>query len=70
MFVVNGNSPIPFIFEVNPATGAFVKSFNAPARFNKGGIAFDGQYVYYATEFNDTLYKLNPDTGTSSTRRR
>ena len=54
------------IIEINPDTGAVLNSFTAPA--NQGvsdGLAFDGTNLYFLNgiSVSDTLYVLNPDTG-------
>jgi hypothetical protein len=50
------------IYELNPATGAIINSFNAP--FNGyPSLAFDGTSLYTIDEVHNVLYKINPDSG-------
>jgi hypothetical protein len=50
------------IYELNPATGAILNSFNAP--FNGyPSLAFDGTSLYTIDEVRNVLYKINPDSG-------
>ncbi|MCG8649883.1 MAG: hypothetical protein MI861_08620, partial [Pirellulales bacterium] len=54
------------IVELDPATGAEVNRFAAPADTSGGpdGLAFDGTHLWFINGFgDDTLYQLDPDTG-------
>ena len=52
------------IFELDPATGSVVRTFTTPATtFGTSGAAFDGQFVWFITDTNDTLYKIDADSG-------
>jgi hypothetical protein len=52
------------IFELNPATGAVIKSVPVPGdTFITMGLAFDGKTLWFLSDDTDTLYRLNPDTG-------
>jgi hypothetical protein len=50
--------------ELNPTTGATLRSFNAPdlSQANLAGLAFDGRVLYFVSS-NRQLYRLDPDTG-------
>ena len=49
---------------MNPVSGAVIHSFAAPYRSQIFmGLAFDGKFLYFASNDNDILFKLNPDTG-------
>jgi hypothetical protein len=60
LFVIGGFQAK--ISELNPTTGAVLNSYFAP-QVDSHAIAFDGKSVFYVSYGNDTLYKLNPDTG-------
>jgi hypothetical protein len=67
LFLADVNSNPNRIIEINPATGAQIRTFNAPVNNSTlaSGMAFDGNVLYYIedTGFGDTLFRLNPDTG-------
>jgi subtilisin family serine protease len=59
---LNGNS----IDELNPSTGAVIRSFAPPEAYYGGpeGLAFDGEFIYYVSGFgSNTVYRINPETG-------
>ncbi len=53
------------ISELNPQTGAVLRSFAAPVQngFSQTGLGFDGVNLWFIDSGSDALYKLNPDTG-------
>jgi subtilisin family serine protease/subtilisin-like proprotein convertase family protein len=52
------------IYELDPATGAVIRTFTNQASGSvQAGVAFDGQYVWYIVDNNNTLYKIDSDTG-------
>jgi YVTN family beta-propeller protein len=52
------------IREFNPATGAIVNSFPAPAVGAGQGLAFDGARLFYSvSDGNGSVWELNPATG-------
>ncbi len=52
------------VSELDPVSGATLHSFTPPYRSGLFmGLAFDGKVLYFASNDNDILYKLNPDTG-------
>lgn len=61
--VITSPSPV-VIAEINYLTGAVIRSFTAPGANGQRGLAFDGQTLYVMSDGNDTLYRLNPNTGT------
>jgi subtilisin-like proprotein convertase family protein len=51
------------IYELDPATGAVIRTIATPAsNFSTSGMAFDGEYIWYLVNNNDTLYKIDADT--------
>jgi len=64
LFVIQSGSP-PKIVELDIATGAQRNIFSAPAGTATlhSGLAFDGQTLWFMADNNDTLYRLNPNTG-------
>src|SRR5205823_966257 len=65
LFVVRTDGSPKQIVELNPLTGATIRSFAAPngTPFGNIGLAFDGQTLYSLSDANNTLYQLNPTTG-------
>ena len=64
LFLLNAFDVPDRIYELNPLTGAVIRSFAAPINgsiFN--GLAFDGKTIFFLSESNDTLYELDPATG-------
>ncbi|MFM7057242.1 MAG: S8 family serine peptidase [Planctomycetota bacterium] len=56
--------PQSSIYELDPTTGAVLKTFASPATGSTmAGMAFDGQYIWYIVDNNNTLYKVDADTG-------
>ena len=59
------------IFKISRVDGSIISSFVAPATEGQArGIASDGQYLYYArttypSPSTSTIYKIDPNTGTS-----
>lgn len=52
------------IYELNPATGAVIRTIPNPASGStSAGLAFDGKYIWYIVDNNNTLYKIDADTG-------
>jgi VCBS repeat-containing protein len=52
------------ISELDPVSGATIRSFTPPYRSGLFmGLAYDGKVLYFASNDNDILFKLNPDTG-------
>src|SRR4029453_10237600 len=65
LFVVDGLHPPQNIIELNPVSGAQIRNFANPCTGITifAGLAFDGTTLYSMCDGNDTLYRLNPNTG-------
>lgn len=56
--------PQSSIYELDPTTGAVLKTITSAATGStSAGMAFDGQYIWYIVDNNNTLYKVDADTG-------
>ncbi|MFN9717180.1 MAG: S8 family serine peptidase [Planctomycetota bacterium] len=56
--------PESTIYELNPLTGAILRSISTPAAGGgNAGLAFDGTFIWYIVSASDTLYKIDADTG-------
>ncbi len=56
--------PQSSIYELDPSTGAVLRTITSPATGStRAGMAFDGQYIWYIVDNNNTLYKVDADTG-------
>src|SRR5262245_25944616 len=54
------------IIEIDPLTGAVRNTFAAPTAAGttgNAGLDFDGTTLYYLSDSNDVLYRLNPNNG-------
>lgn len=65
LFAVDTSANPDRIVELNPTSGAELRSFTPPVLNSSGdvGLAFDGQTLYFVSDSNDTLYELNATTG-------
>jgi hypothetical protein len=65
MFATDTNANPDRIVEVDPVTGALIRIINAPLPIGSSfsGLAFDGTTLYFLSDSNDTIFKINPDTG-------
>ncbi len=66
MFVLDTSGSPAQIKEIDPATGAYRGSLPIPVSFasSSSGLAFDGSTLYFLSNSSpDTLYELDPDTG-------
>ena len=66
LFAINSNmTGPPLIVELDSATGATLNSFSGPGMGvgDTGGLAFDGQTIYFVASTHAILYELDPDTG-------
>lgn len=58
--------PGPFIYRIDKKQWKKVKAFPSPAPFPKGrigGLAFDGEYLWYCDSGFEYIYKLSPHDG-------
>jgi len=52
------------VYEISPTTGAVLKTYNTPAAGStRAGMAFDGQFIWYLVDNNNTMYKIDADSG-------
>src|SRR4029453_13169914 len=65
LFVTDTVASPDRILELNPATVAQINSIPAPVPTGSTttGLAFDGQTLFFLSDTNDILFRLNPDTG-------
>ena len=65
LFAIDDDSSPHKINELNLVTGSVIRRFlcTAGSAFGSSGLAFDGQTLYFLSNSNDRLYKLNPNTG-------
>jgi hypothetical protein len=65
LFAVDTSTSPDRIVELDPTSGAELRSFAPPVANSSGdvGLAFDGQTLFFLSDSNDTLYELNPATG-------
>ncbi|MEY3176139.1 MAG: hypothetical protein RLZZ436_4053 [Planctomycetota bacterium] len=52
------------VYELDPTTGRVINTYKTPASGStQAGVAFDGQFIWYLVDNNNTLYKIDADTG-------